>query len=227
MNSTTPLRIVVLVSGNGSNLEALIAGCATGEIPACIVAVISNRPDAHALERAARHGIPAVALDHRGFPTRAAFDQALRDSIDAHAPDLVVLAGFMRILTPGFVAHYAGRMLNIHPSLLPAYPGLHTHARALADGAAQHGASIHFVTSELDGGPVVLQGEVPVAADDDPARLAARVQRIEHLIYPRAVAWYAAGRLRLSNGHATLDGAAIVQPQRLRLKDIEHADLNV
>lgn len=217
-------RIVVIVSGRGSNLEALIAAVENGSINGRIVAVISNRPDAPALERARRHGIAAQAVDHNAYADRAAFDRALCETIDAHAPTLVVLAGFMRILTPEFVSHYAGRMLNIHPSLLPDYTGLHTHARALADGVARHGASVHFVTNELDGGPLVLQGEVPVCEGDDPERLAARVQRIEHVIYPQAVAWYAAGRLHLADDHAELDGRCLDAPPRLRLEDIDHGN---
>ena len=217
-----PARIVVIVSGRGSNLEALIAATEDGSIDGRVAAVISNRPGAFALERARRHGIDAQTVDHTVYADRAAFDRALREAVDAHAPTLVVLAGFMRILTPEFVAHYAGRMLNIHPSLLPAYTGLHTHARALADRAEHHGASVHFVSNELDGGPVVLQGEVPICDDDDPERLAARVQRIEHIIYPRAVAWYAAGRLRLVGGQAELDGRRLDVPPRLRLEDNDH-----
>jgi phosphoribosylglycinamide formyltransferase-1 len=222
MSKPEPTRIVVIVSGRGSNLEALIAATENGSIDGRVVGVISNRPGAFALERARRHGIHAQTVDHTAFADRASFDHALREAVDAYAPTLVVLAGFMRILTPEFVEHYAGRMLNIHPSLLPAYTGLHTHARALADRVEHHGASVHFVTNELDGGPVVLQGEVPIRDDDDPERLAARVQRIEHVIYPRAVAWYAAGRLRLDGGHAELDGRRIDVPPRLRLEDIDH-----
>lgn len=215
-------RIVVLVSGSGSNLEALIAATENGKIAGRVVAVISNRPGVYALERARRHGIPAETIDHTGFAERRAFDQTLRAAINTHTPTLVLLAGFMRILTPEFVAYFAGRMLNIHPSLLPAYQGLRTHARALADGATRHGASVHFVTHQLDGGPPVLQGEVPVRPDDTPDLLAARVQRMEHLIYPQAVAWYADGRLRLVGDHAELDGQRLSEPPRLRLEDFEH-----
>lgn len=222
MNDPEPARIVVLVSGQGSNLEALLAAIENGSIDGRVVAVISNRPGAFALERARRHGVVAQTVDHTAYADRAAFDRALREAIDAHAPTLVVLAGFMRILTPEFVAHYAGRMLNIHPSLLPAYPGLRTHARALADGIERHGASVHFVTNELDGGPVVLQGEVPVHEGDAPERLAARVQLVEHVIYPQAVAWYAAGRLRLAGNHVELDGLRLDTPPRVRLEDTVH-----
>lgn len=222
MNVATPVPIVVLVSGQGSNLEAIVDATAHGSISGHVVAVISNRPGVPALERAKRHGIPTVTIDHRIFPDRAAFDRALAAAIDKHAPALVVLAGFMRILTPGFVARYAGRMLNIHPSLLPDYPGLHTHARALADSTRRHGASVHFVTNELDGGPVVLQGDVAVHPGDDVRQLAARVQRVEHLIYPRAIAWFAAGRLRLVDAHVELDGRLLDTPPLLHLEEIAH-----
>jgi phosphoribosylglycinamide formyltransferase 1 len=222
MTGAATTRIVVLVSGRGSNLEALIAATENGSVDGRVVAVISNRPDVFALERAQRHGIAAQTVDHTAFADRGDFDHALMEAIDAHEPTLVVLAGFMRILTPEFVAHYAGRMLNIHPSLLPAYPGLRTHARALTDGVARHGASVHFVTNELDGGPIVLQGEVPVCEGDDPERLATRVQRIEHLIYPQTVAWYAAGRLRLAGDHVELDGRRLDAPPRMRLEDTVH-----
>ncbi len=223
MNSKEPIRIVVLVSGNGSNLQALIDACEQGRINGRIAGVISNRPQVFALERARRHHIPAFVLDHRRFPDRAHFDESLRKCIDALTPDLIVLAGFMRILTPAFVDHYLGRMLNIHPSLLPAYPGLHTHARALADGAIRHGASVHFVTRELDGGPVIVQAEVPIAANDTPDSLAARVQLAEHRIYPLAVAWFAEGRLQLADGAARLDEKPIVAPTRLKLEDFTNA----
>lgn len=222
MNTVPPMRIVVLVSGRGSNLEAIVAATEDGSIQGRVVAVISNRPEAGALEHARRHGIPTETLDHRTYPDRGRFDQALAAAINAHGPQLVVLAGFMRILTPGFVSRYAGHMLNIHPSLLPHYPGLHTHARALAAGAHRHGASVHFVTNELDGGPVVLQGDVPVCPGDDAKRLAARVLRIEHIIYPRAIAWYAAGRLRLADTYVELDGQPLHAPPLLHLEETAH-----
>ena len=205
--------MVVLISGSGSNLQALIDAKGGGFE---IRAVISNVPDAFGLKRAEAAGIQARVLDHHGYPSRAAYDADLADLIDNFAPGLVVLAGFMRILTPGFVNHYRGRMLNIHPSLLPKFRGLHTHARALEAGEQVHGASVHFVTPELDGGPVVLQAEVQVLTDDDPDRLAARVLTREHHIYPRVVGWFAAGRLRLDDqGRPVLDGQSLSQPIRL------------
>ncbi len=209
------LPIVVLISGGGSNLQAIIDAMERGELPVEIRAVISNRADAHGLERARRHGIEARVVDHRRFPDREHFDRALQQAIDRYEPGLVVLAGFMRILTPAFVAHYAGRMFNIHPSLLPAYRGLHTHRRVLEAKERRHGASVHFVTSELDGGPVVLQAEVPVFPDDDPETLAARVLAQEHRIYPRAIRWFAEGRLRLVEGVPCLDGRPLHRPIRI------------
>ena len=202
------LPVVTLISGAGSNLGALIA--AQPRWSYRIVAVISNEAQARGLERARDAGIPPAVLEHRAYPDRPAYDQALAASIDRYAPDLVVLAGFMRILTPAFVAHFSGRLLNIHPSLLPRFRGLHTHRRALEAGATEHGASVHFVTAELDGGPVILQARVPVQPGDDPPRLGARVLAAEHRIYPKAVGWFAQGRLRLGeDGRARLDGAVL------------------
>ena len=211
----TPASIVVLVSGGGSNLQAILDACARGEIDGRVTAVISNRPQAGGLERARRHGAAAEVVEHGRFESREHFDAALMAAIDAHRPDLVVLAGFMRILTPGFVAHYAGRLLNIHPSLLPAYRGLNTHARALADAVSEHGASVHFVTGELDGGPVILQARIPVQAGDTPAALAARVLEKEHIIYPLAVRWFCAGRLRLDDHRVVFDGRPLSAPLQL------------
>lgn len=202
-------NVVVLISGSGSNLQALIDSSAGADNPARIGAVISNRADAYGLQRAKAAGIETRVLDHKQFEGREAFDAALIEAIDAHAPHLVVLAGFMRILTPGFVRHYAGRLLNIHPSLLPKYKGLHTHQRALQAGDREHGCSVHFVTEELDGGPLVVQAVIPVAADDSLDSLAQRVHQQEHLIYPLAVRWFAEGRLRLSEQGAMLDGQAL------------------
>lgn len=198
-------RIVILISGRGSNMVALLdAG-----IPAQIAAVISNDPAAKGLQTAAERGIATVALDHRQYPDRERFDAALAEAIDAHAPDLVVLAGFMRILTAGFVARYAGRMLNIHPSLLPSFPGLHTHRQALQSGVRVHGATVHFVTPQLDHGPIVIQAAVPVLPDDDEDRLAARVLAQEHRIYPQAVRWFCEDRLGVdAAGRVTVRGAA-------------------
>lgn len=208
--------MVVLISGSGSNLQALIDGQHSGALPIAIRAVISNVPGVRGLERARAAGISAVELNHRQFPDRAAFDAALMALIDSFAPELVVLAGFMRILTADFVRHYHGRLLNIHPSLLPKYPGLHTHERALAAGDSEHGATVHFVTEELDGGPPVLQAPVPVLPGDDPERLAARVLRQEHRIYPQVVHWFATGRLRLgADGKARLDGKVLSAPRML------------
>ncbi|XLX38964.1 phosphoribosylglycinamide formyltransferase [Ectopseudomonas mendocina] len=201
-----PCNVVVLISGSGSNLQALIDSVARGENPARIAAVISNRADAYGLQRAKQAGIATELLDHKQFDGREAFDAALIQAIDAHQPDLVVLAGFMRILTPGFVQHYAGRLLNIHPSLLPKYKGLHTHQRALEAGDSEHGCSVHFVTEELDGGPLVVQAVLPVMADDTAESLASRVHQQEHKIYPLAVRWFAEGRLRLGAQGAMLDG---------------------
>lgn len=186
MSSAPRSRLVVLISGGGSNLQAFIDAAADPSYPCEVVAVISNRAGVFGLERAARAGIPAEVLDHTAFPTRAAFDAALADRIDAYAPDLVILAGFMRILTPGFVTRYAGRLLNIHPSLLPKFPGLHTHQRAIDAGDAEAGATVHLVTEELDGGPVILQARVPVLPGDTAETLAARVLVEEHRIYPEA-----------------------------------------
>ena len=214
----SPLTVVVLISGSGSNLQALIDGAVNGTLPIRVVAVIANRGDAHGLERARRAGIPTQVLSHRDFGDRESFDAALMDLIDGFHPGLVVLAGFMRILTPGFVAHYPGRMLNIHPSLLPKYRGLHTHERALAAREREHGATVHFVTAELDGGPAILQARVPVAADDDASRLAARVLVQEHRLYPQVVRWFAQGRLELRpDGLPHLDGQALAEPLRLDL----------
>lgn len=199
-------NVVVLISGSGSNLQALIDSIASEGGPARIAAVISNRADAYGLVRAQNAGIPTRVLDHKQFDGREAFDAALVEAIDGFDPQLVVLAGFMRILTGGFVRHYEGRLLNIHPSLLPKYKGLHTHQRALEAGDAEHGCSVHFVTEELDGGPLVVQAVVPVESGDTPESLAQRVHAEEHRIYPLAMRWFAEGRLRLGATGARLDG---------------------
>jgi phosphoribosylglycinamide formyltransferase-1 len=211
-----PLRVVVLASGRGSNLRAIAERIDRGELPVRIVAVVSDRPQAAALDWARTRAIPAEALQPSGFPDRDAYGAALADRVAAHAPQLVVLAGFMRILSDGFVERFAGRLLNIHPSLLPLYPGLHTHRRALAAGDAEHGASVHFVTAELDGGPVVIQARVPVHPGDDEATLAARVLREEHEIYPRCIGWFASGRLHWRDGRPWLDGRPLDAPVTLR-----------
>jgi phosphoribosylglycinamide formyltransferase-1 len=192
--------VVILISGRGSNMRSIVeAG-----LGANVRAVISNRPDAGGLAYAREHGIATAVVDHTQHPDRAAFDRALAQEIDRHAPDLVVLAGFMRILTPGFVEHYAGRMINIHPSLLPAFTGLHTHRRAIEAGCRIAGVTVHFVTGELDGGPIIAQTAVPVLAGDDEATLAARVLAQEHLLYPRVVRWFLEDRLTLQHGRAVL-----------------------
>ncbi|WP_213662934.1 phosphoribosylglycinamide formyltransferase [Stutzerimonas stutzeri] len=200
-----PCNVVVLISGSGSNLQALIDSQSDSN-PARIGAVISNRADAYGLQRAQAAGIPTQVLSHREFADREAFDTALMAAIDAFQPDLVVLAGFMRILTPGFVRHYQGRLLNIHPSLLPRHKGLDTHNRAVAAGDAEHGCSVHFVTEELDGGPVAIQAAIPIRPDESVAQLTDRVHVEEHRIYPLAVRWFAEGRLRLGEQGAMLDG---------------------
>jgi phosphoribosylglycinamide formyltransferase-1 len=198
--------VVVLLSGTGSNLQALIDSTRTGDSPARIAAVISNRSDAYGLQRAKDAGIATRTLDHKAFEGREAFDSALIELIDTFNPKLVVLAGFMRILSADFVRHYAGRLLNIHPSLLPKYKGMHTHQRALDAGDSEHGCSVHFVTEELDGGPLVVQAVVPVESDDSAQTLAQRVHTQEHRIYPLAVRWFAEGRLILGEQGALLDG---------------------
>jgi phosphoribosylglycinamide formyltransferase-1 len=194
--------IVILISGRGSNMQALV------EAGFPVKAVISNRADAAGLAWAAARGIATATVDHKAFASREAFDAALMAAIDAHTPDLLVLAGFMRILTPQFVQHYAGRMLNIHPSLLPAFTGLDTHARALAAGVKLHGCTVHFVTPELDHGPIVIQAAVPVLAGDTEAALAARVLTQEHRVYAQAVRWFIDGRLVIADGVVRVNGVA-------------------
>lgn len=198
--------MVVLVSGRGSNLQAIIDAVRDGRLPAEIRAVISSEPGAPALARARTAGIAAHVINHRDFPAREQFDQALMQRIDAYQPRLVVLAGFMRVLGRDFIDHYSGRLINIHPSLLPAFPGLNTHARALQSGATSHGASVHFVTPEVDGGPVIVQAAVPVQPDDTPDILAERVLAEEHRIFPLAIRWFLDGRLSVENGQVLLDG---------------------
>jgi phosphoribosylglycinamide formyltransferase 1 len=197
-------KLVILISGRGSNMEAIVRACSDEGWPAQIAAVVANRPDAAGLAFAASHGITTAVVDHRQFPDRDSFDAALAQEIDSFGPDLVVLAGFMRVLTAGFVDHYAGRMLNVHPSLLPSFPGLKTHQQALDAGVRLHGASVHFVTSQLDHGPIVMQSAVPVESGDTPATLAERVLATEHIIYPRAVRWFVEGRLALNGQRVTL-----------------------
>lgn len=208
----TKLSVVVLISGRGSNMEAILAASDAPDYPARVVGVISNRPDAAGLATAQARGIPTRVVDHKDFPAgeagREPFDAALAEAIDSFNPGLVVLAGFMRILSPGFVSRYEGRLLNIHPSLLPSFPGLHTHRRALEEGVRVHGCTVHLVTAKLDHGPIILQAAVPVLDGDSEASLGARVLAEEHRIYPRAVAWFAQGRLRLEAGRVRVAGAA-------------------
>lgn len=206
MSEAKKARVVVLISGSGSNLQALIDGVQAGNLPIELAAVISNRPGVLGLERAVKANIHAELLDHKAFADRESFDRALMEKIDSHKPDLVVLAGFMRILTPEFTQHYLGRMLNIHPSLLPKFQGLHTHQRAIDAGEKRHGVTVHFVTAELDGGPAIVQASVPVFADDDAGSLAKRIQRQEHVIYPLAVKWFAEGDLHMIDGKSVLKG---------------------
>lgn len=197
-------NIVVLISGSGSNLQALIDSL-DADNPARICAVVSNRAEAFGLQRAQAAGIATHLVRHKDYADREAFDAAMMDVIDTHQPNLVVLAGFMRILTPGFVRHYQGRLLNVHPSLLPKYKGLDTHRRALDAGDREHGCSVHFVTEELDGGPVAIQAAFTVEPDDSIDKLTERVHAAEHVIYPLAVRWFAEGRLRLAEQGAMLD----------------------
>ncbi len=214
MTGRQRLPLVVLISGSGSNLQAIIDAAAE-DLPVEIRAVISNREEAYGLERARLAGIETRVLDHREYPDRDTYDRVLGDLLEEYQPGLVVLAGFMRILTPALVTRFHGRLLNIHPSLLPAYRGLHTHQRALDAGEREHGASVHFVTEELDGGPVIVQAKVPVEPDDTAENLAARVLSREHVIYPLAIRWFAEGRLRLENGRVIKDGVSLAQPVML------------
>jgi len=206
------LPIVVMVSGTGSNLKAIAERADAGELPVEIRAVVSDRPTAGAIAWASARGLPAAVLEPRDFPDRVAYDHALADLVERYAPGLVVLAGFMRVLDASFVDRFAGRMLNIHPSLLPRHRGLHTHRRVLEAGEREHGASVHFVTRELDGGPVVIQAVVPVLPGDDEAALAARVLAQEHRIYGRCIGWFASGRLSCRDGAAWLDGRRLDTP---------------
>jgi len=207
MNVAHP-GIVVLVSGRGSNLQAIIDAIHDDRIPAQLLAVISSEPGTPAIARARTAGIPVHVVHYRDFASREQFDAALMNQIDAHQPQLVVLAGFMRILSHEFIDHYSGRLMNIHPSLLPAFPGLKTHERALNSGVAIHGASVHFVTHEVDGGPIIVQASVPVLPNDSVEDLAERVLVEEHRIYPLAIRWFLDGRLDVSAGRVLLDGEA-------------------
>jgi phosphoribosylglycinamide formyltransferase 1 len=197
-------KLVILISGRGSNMEAIVRACRNEGWPAEVAAVISNRPDAAGLGFAASHGIATAAVDHRAYAGREEFETALAAEIDRFSPDLVVLAGFMRILTPSFVERYVGRLINVHPSLLPSFKGLHTHQQALDAGCAVHGVSVHFVVPELDSGAIIAQAVVPVRQGDDAAALANRVLTVEHVLYPRVVRWFVEGRLQLHDGRAQL-----------------------
>jgi len=199
---------VVLASGNGSNLQALLDGAAAGRLGAEVAGVVSNRPGAYALERAAAANVPTQVVDHTAFAEREGYDAVLAEAVAALQPDLVVLAGYMRILTPAFVSRFADRMINVHPSLLPAFRGLDTHRKALEAGCRIHGTTVHFVTDDLDAGPIIAQAATAVAADDTPESLAQRVQGLEHRLLPQAVRWFAEGRLRVQEGRVHLHGEA-------------------
>ena len=204
-----PLRVAALISGRGTNLQALL-DAAHDDFPARVCVVVSNRPDAAGLERARRAGVPIAVVDHRLYPDRESFETRLAETLDRFEPGLIALAGFMRILTARFVERYPGRIMNIHPSLLPCFPGLDTHRRALEAGVEEHGATVHFATAELDAGPIIIQGRVPVEPADDESSLAARVLTVEHRIYPQAVRLFAEGRLRIEDDRVLIDGAPAV-----------------
>jgi len=212
MSTLEKTRVVVLISGTGSNLQTLIDQSKDGTLPIEIVAVISNVPDAYGLLRANQAGIHTQVINNKDFSDRANYDKELLENIDKFQPELVVLAGFMRILSNDFVNHYLGRMLNVHPSLLPKYRGLNTHQRALDNNEKTHGVSIHFVTPELDGGPIIIQSEVPIQSTDTAATLAKRVQIQEHIIYPIAISWFALKRLKLRDNQLEYDGQILSQP---------------
>ena len=216
MSGQRRTRAAVLISGSGTNLQSFIDKTASGDLDLDIVVVLSNKPGAAGLDRARQAGIPVQCVEHRNYPEREQFDAALVATLDAYAPDLIILAGFMRILTPVFIGHFAGRILNIHPSLLPRYPGLDTHQRAIDAGDSWHGSTVHFATEELDGGPRIIQGRVPVMPDDTAETLAARVLQVEHRIYPEAAALFAAGRLEYRDGDAWLDGHRLDTPVQFK-----------
>jgi len=212
------LKVAVLISGRGSNLQSLIDACSAPDYPAEIVMVLSNKPDAYGLERAADADIPAAALDHKLFKDKSEFEDAVHAALIESGADLICLAGFMRLLTADFVAKWAGRMINIHPSILPSFKGLHTHRQTLDGGVKIAGCTVHFVVPEMDAGPIIIQAAVPVLPDDDEDALAARVLEQEHRIYPRALRWLAEGRVRIENGQVVIDGAqtpmsAIIAPE--------------
>lgn len=205
-------RVAILISGSGTNLQAFIDAVAAGSLDANIAVVVSNRPDAYGLTRARDANIPTECVRNEDYPERAAFDVALARTLTNYSPDLLVLAGFMRILSSAFVARFEGMILNIHPALLPKYPGLNTHQRAIDAGEQWHGSTVHFVTEELDAGPRIVQGRVPVLSDDTESLLSARVQAVEHKMYPEAAALFASGRLQFIDGESWLDGARLDEP---------------
>lgn len=208
----TGCKTAILISGSGTNLQAFIDRVAGGVLDLELSVVLSNRPDAYGLVRARDAGIPTACIEHGQFSGRDTFDRAVAARLDEWRPDLLVLAGFMRILSAGFVEHYAGKILNIHPALLPAYPGLNTHQRVLDAGDEWHGSTVHFVTERLDGGPRILQGRLPIDASESAEQLAARVQTIEHQIYPEAAGWVGEGRVELRDGKTWIDGAVALEP---------------
>lgn len=210
--STTRCRAAVLISGSGSNLQSFIDKVASGEFDLDLCVVFSNKPDAYGLSRAEDAGIATECLEHGGYPDRESFDRAVADVLDTYAPDLIILAGFMRILSPWFVKHFEGRVLNIHPALLPAYPGLDTHQRVLDAGDEWHGSTVHFVTEELDGGPLILQGRLTVNPGETADQLCARVQALEHQIYPLAAHWFGQGRIEFRGGRTWMDGKRLDEP---------------
>jgi phosphoribosylglycinamide formyltransferase-1 len=205
-------RTAILISGSGTNLQSFIDKASAGEVDLDLCLVFSNRPDAYGLTRAKEAGIPTACIEHGGFDSRVDFDRAVAAVLDEHSPGLLVLAGFMRILSPWFVKHYAGRILNIHPALLPSYPGLDTHQRVLDAEEKWHGSTVHFVTEELDGGPRILQGRLAIAPGETADELCARVQAIEHQIYPEAADWFGQGRLEMRDSEAWLDGVRLEKP---------------
>ena len=215
-------KIVVLISGSGSNLQSFIDACEEGRVDGKIMAVISNRPGVKGLDRAAAANIPNIVVDHRAFESREEFDQYLAEIINGFTPDLIVLAGFMRILTGGFVNQFVGKLINIHPSLLPSYPGLNTHQRAIEAGDSVAGATVHFVTPELDGGPAILQVQVPILSTDSSAELAARVLVEEHKIYPLVAQWYCQGRIIMNNGIVFHDSVEVEKSGLLFSSESEH-----
>ncbi|MBU6509864.1 MAG: phosphoribosylglycinamide formyltransferase [Gammaproteobacteria bacterium] len=219
--SKTPprLKLAVLISGEGSNLQAMLDACASGALPAEVCTVVSNRADARGLRRAISANVPIHAILATRGTTREDYDTALRIVIERHAPQLVLLAGFMRILSDDFVRHFRGRLLNIHPALLPKYRGLHTHRRVLEASEQEHGCSVHFVTEELDGGPVIAQAKVPVPPDDTEASLAARVREREHTLYPLVLRWFAEGRVALDGSRVLFDGQPLSAPRVFEVKE--------